>query len=252
VKGRGFISAGAAYFPQAPHWSPPDETGKSHQQHIYDRLNPVALTPSITSYLYDKYELLPDELEAAGVLWSPSAGHEVFPMRDGFGYFRGYTTKRVAGFPPTNPSCGHWPKSIRVSFTQDLLPDRSPAEHSFLVPAFCHVARTPHAIIVEDMLSAIKLSRYAPNGVWPILGSTPSDDNILFLRRHMEVSKVMLMLDPDQWQVLTNGIPKPLYYTTKFGPLFEDFVPVSLDQDPKDTPHEELKDIFQEYMLCYS
>lgn len=85
-------------------------------------------------------------------------------------------------------------------------------------------------VLVEDMLSAIKVSRVAPS--MPLFGSTLSDERAMRLSQRYQ--QVILWLDKDKWT-------ESLQYSNRFKYIFDKFGIVSTKEDPKELDITQIK-----------
>jgi len=86
-------------------------------------------------------------------------------------------------------------------------------------------------VLVEDILSAVKLSRYIPTVA--LLGTNLSYAMVEDLKQG--INKIILALDPD-------AVDKALRYKEKYSLYFKEIVVVHLSKDPKDLSEEEIKE----------
>jgi hypothetical protein len=92
-------------------------------------------------------------------------------------------------------------------------------------------------VIVEDMLSAIRISPYTP--ACALLGTHLTDEGIRVIRD--VCSNVVVALDADTW-VTTGGVPKPLKMIQRLQPHTKSVKAVRITKDPKDMSEEQLQD----------
>lgn len=92
-------------------------------------------------------------------------------------------------------------------------------------------------VVVEDIISAVKVSRILP--CVALLGTHMSQDQACELASRY--TQLVIALDPDAYG-------KALLMADKYGILFQDVSVLDMDQDPKDTPWVDLEQIFSRYV----
>ena len=182
----------------------------------------VDLPKWVVEDLLNKYELTEEELNEQGFKYVPKQDRLYSPLFDRNGQEYGGQTKLYGG-----GAVG--PKTIIYRAR----------ETTGLHYVNCKGRRGEAICLVEDVLSAVKVSRYA-RGV-ALLGTGLREEQIAELRE--ETDTLILMLDPDMYQ-------KMIGYKKKYSFYFRNFSMIMLSYDPKDTKHSELMRIFNEINNC--
>lgn len=174
----------------------------------------VALPESVHKLLFDKYGLTKEETNKQGFKYEPKYDRIFMPVFDARGEEFGCITKalrRQSGVP----------KSLTY-FTRE-----TPGIH-YVRGA---TAGGKPVCVVEDILSAVKVSRFI-NTV-ALLGTTINNEKIVELRKVTQ--DLILMLDAD-------ACATALYYKKKYSFYFRNFLVIMLSkEDPKDMKEEELE-----------
>jgi hypothetical protein len=182
-----------------------------------------SLPKQLIEKLCSSYNLSQYDLMLNGVAHDYTANRYYFPIRNAAGYDIGAVAKCIS-----KDNC-NGPKAI-IYFDN---PD-TPLTH--------FAARQSHhntLIVVEDILSAIRVSRWG-RGV-ALLGTNWNDATTVTLSR--ESDTVIPALDPDTWS-MGNKEPLPLKIKKKYSLFFRNFKVVKLSKDPKDCPDDELNKSF--------
>ena len=174
------------------------------------------LSQTDKEYLYDRYKLGLVEIDRNSIksMRGSSSNDFIFPLYDHTGSFYGHTTKRndaklkAIHYLERKTSNLYWPYSVR----------RSPWDRKTV-------------IIVEDVLSAIRVNRFK-QGV-ALLGTSMTKEKVKDLLL-AGVENVILALDPDAF--VTAQLMQE-----KWGLFFNTFRVVLLTDDPKDLKHTTLE-----------
>lgn len=167
----------------------------------------------ILQYIDDMYEITPEELRYFGVKYCEERASLYMPIRDIRGYEIGGQTKALI-------KNTKYPKAITY-FHNDVV------KCHFALPMNGSWSDT--AVVVEDILSSIKLSRIAP--ACALLSHDMIDEVANLLASNFR--NVVVMLDPDATKAA-------LRTKRKYSLLFRNFYVIVLDADPKDTKMEVL------------
>lgn len=168
----------------------------------------------VLHYLHDVYELLPDEIKYFGIKYCEERNALYMPIRDIRGYEIGGQTKALGNTK--------YPKAITY-FHNDAV------KCHFALPIDGHVGDT--IVVVEDQLSATKLSRLMPACALLSHSMTPDVANLLATN----FKTMIVMLDPDATKAA-------LKLKHQYSLLFRNFFVVVLCADPKDTSFQELNE----------
>ena len=95
-------------------------------------------------------------------------------------------------------------------------------------------------VLVEDYLSAIKISLSVPSIISCALLGTHISDEIISYLKQIGVSNVIIMLDGNVWRVITGHVSRLKGIFNCQG------VYLDKDKDPKDLSLEQLKEIINE------
>lgn len=188
-----------------------------------------ALTFEHASFFHAKYELSAEELSANGVVYCPSRGSFIFPVFNYSGWEIGKMERWYSWW--RGPPYGLGRKALyyteseapRIYFPKsgwDTVAGTTRQAVQAVTPLY----------IVEDCLSAIKMSRLGTTCA--LLGTHLSHEVFEELLR-VPCSKFVFILDPD-------AFGKAIEYQEKFG-LLKPIEVRYLEDDPKDTPMEELR-----------
>jgi hypothetical protein len=182
----------------------------------------IEIPPSVYEEVYDRYGLVPEEL--AGMKYCADHNLLHMPIRNIYGYEIGAQTKCL-GDP------GEYPKAITY-FYNDTHKAHFEWPHIFDTIGTARVAPTDTIVIVEDILSAIKVARMLPACALLSHTMTPDVANLLATN----FNTVLMLLDPD-------ALMAAMRTKKKYSLLFGNFLVRQLSNDPKDTPWEELKEV---------
>lgn len=167
----------------------------------------------------EKYEITEQELIDNGVLCCPSRNSFIFPVYNLLGYEIGILerwyawtgdAKRVLYYPQVDYPVMYMPRTCALSDTM---------------------------VVVEDVLSAIKVSRIIP--CCALLGTHLSRD-VMLKFKEVGIKSLIFALDPD-------AAGKAIKLKKEVSLWFDEVSVVLLSQDPKDMPMSELQDILEEY-----
>lgn len=173
--------------------------------------DPIPL--DVLSTMEERYGLTAGEFAHQGIRYDSSRDRLVMPLFDFRGEIFGYETKAM-------PGCSDAVKAIRYGLRETT---------------GIHYARkgqygSESICLVEDVLSAVKVSRYV--AAVALLGHNLTDVMVSELRKQTDT--LILMLDNDVQK-------KALYYRKKYKFFFRNFLVVLLSNDPKETDDTELK-----------
>jgi hypothetical protein len=168
------------------------------------------LTTKQLEHLQASYGLLANEL--VGARYNPRRGSVVYPIRDNTGVQIGVVDRSYNNTKP---------KALTHFFDTD---QRCTAALHFPQPVY----DTDSLCIVEDITSAIRLSRFRPTAA--LLGSHLSIANAAYLSTL--TPELVFVLDPD-------ARDKAIKLASSFRDMFVTKV-LFLPKDPKDLTHEEL------------
>ena len=180
----------------------------------------VKLPDEVAQWLFDKYELPLEALEYEGIKYEPEYKRTYAPLFNSEGYEVGGETKK------TDFSGDGAPKTLRYPTAQS----------SGLHYVRAGARRAGPIIVSEDVLSAIKLSKYFKSVA--LLGTTFNAQIAGELAQQTDT--LIMYLDPD-------AINKALRYRKKYSLYFRNFFVVVGSKDPKDTPHTELQQLLGVY-----
>ena len=175
----------------------------------------VEIPTDVLLYLYDMYELTQHEVEQAHFKYDPKHDLLYMPIRDVRGYEIGAQTKAL------NPN-PDYPKAITYWFNDAV-------KAHFAWPENGEMHRI---VVVEDILSAQKVSRILPACAVLTSDMTPDVANLLA----SNFQSMIVMLDPD-------ATAKALSIKRKYSLYFRNFKVIPLSKDPKDTPFTELMEM---------
>ena len=173
------------------------------------------LTAEETVFLSGAYDLTVEEIENNEIRWLKYAKGIVMPLYTTSGAIFGYNTK-------------YWNKDKykSVLYKQSNYPN--------LHWAYAHDMEASgwgKIIIVEDQLSAIRVSRFG-QGV-ALLGTQMNEDKIVELAKYRP-EEVIIALDPD-------ATSKAVDIQQKYALSFKKLRVAPLSSDPKDMTHKKLK-----------
>lgn len=205
-RAKGFIGSSSTDY--LPDWE--NRKTKAKKPKIFDE-ETTALPDEYIDMLYDKYTLTEKELIRNGFLYAPNIDRVIMPIYNAMGYKVGV----VARTYDKNP---FGPKTI------NYLEDGR---------AHLHYARTAHvqsntAVLVEDIPSAIRVSRYA-KGV-ALLGHALCDATAEEVEETS--TDLIVALDPD-------AVDKAIKLKKKYQLYFNSIRVRVLSSDPKDYESDE-------------
>lgn len=155
-----------------------------------------------------------EEIENAGICWSDSFTGILFPR-----FLEGELVAfQVRKFPESKP------KYRTYGNTKGIYDALEPRERPY---------KRTSLVLVEDMLSALKVARIAP--AFALGGTAIKDDQLLHLLRRY--SSFVIMLDNDNWQVKANQTK--LY--KRLSSFTRDVCTVEVNKDPKEHSLEALE-----------
>lgn len=168
-----------------------------------------------SDFLALAYGLKPRYLNQKGVKYAPRIGRIMVPLTDA-----------------ENEQWGWWGKTTRDEKPKVLLWTERKAPKLFYAskPSPRRYFSTPRAILVEDCLSALKVSQLGYCGV-ALLGTHLADNELADL--HTYFDRVSIFLDPD-----AKG--KALRMAKEIGLFFKEVDLITADADPKDLQTKEL------------
>jgi hypothetical protein len=173
-------------------------------------------------YLSEKYELsLPQILR--NFKWVSEVGGLYTPLIDATGGVWGAQLKLLGKNP-------EWPWIGKVRTYKFKEAARI---------SWCNSKEPGPLVIVEDVISAVKLSRFTPS--LALLGTSLSPQ----VAREISdmYSSVIFALDPDTWE---KDQPTSLALGKRYAHLFLSVNHWLLTEDPKDTPYERLEELLSE------
>lgn len=203
---------------------PAEVTKKIFQPKEYkDEL--VALSVVQQAYLINKYGLTYTEIAQNEIKYNPSRDSYVFSIFDYHGNVLGLVDRAYWGRKPK--SITYWFKpNINLGFPK--LNNKASAE----------------VVLVEDIISAIKVGRY--KRACAILGSSITDDGAAYLADL--TSHIVEALDPDTWIPPKHATkfwkPPQVVHQETYSFLFDRWDLMSLPKDPKDMKDNELVEYF--------
>jgi hypothetical protein len=183
----------------------------------------VALSNTQIKWFSNKYGLFKSEILKNKFRFNPERKSIVMPIFNYLNYDVGVVDRDFFN--------GRKPKAISYWFN-DVTKVHFPRGWDYQQSS----GKAIPVVIVEDILSAIKVSRYLP--CIALLGSHLSDDVVHHL--HKFFSKVLISLDDD-------AINNSLKAKRKYGVLFEDFKIIHTPQDPKDMSAKKLNIFYGGY-----
>ena len=182
----------------------------------------VELRDERVKYLFDKYEITGEQCLSNVLDIKGKSSKIVFLLRNYRGYVWGRQTKETC--PPGGH--GRAPKCI-------LYTEQDMAKLAY-VPQRTEEGKGATIVLVEDVLSAIKVAEYLP--AVALLGTHLAEREALDIRKHFE--NIIVALDPD-------AALKAIKITETYRCLFQQARVLLLQQDPKDTPHAELRSMLE-------
>lgn len=211
-KSKGFIpSISLPYDERVP--KPPKE-----KEFNYEVIN---LTERQYKFFKLKYELSKEDIDIAGIKYIPSTERFYIPVFDEYYYTVGINTKLISTGSPKHIIYWKNPK------------------HSLYFPKNYanKMVRCDEMFLVEDQLSAIKLSNVAQ--CCASLGTSISFKEVDALKR-IGIKRLVVFYDPDAKE-------KMLSIVKKYNLYFRDGVHVVFnDKDPKDTSYNKLAKIIND------
>lgn len=203
------------YYPMF-HVKPPERASTGFKPAVY-AYNLKELTKVQKQFFYLMYGLDSTEVEEAHFKYNPSKNTFALPILDNRGSTIGIVDRDFTGRREPK-ALSYWFHDVsKLYFTK-----------------WWDTLQSSTVILVEDILSAIKVNRYYP-GV-ALLGTALNDDKIIHLSDYF--NKVILALDPD-------AIKKAMKLKKKYEGQFESFEVKLLKKDPKDMSDEELDEVFK-------
>lgn len=185
----------------------------------YDAVNQVSRWGNVDAKVWVlKYGLDMAAINTAGICWSDKFSSILFPR---------YLDGNLVAFQTRKFPAGDGPKYLSYGDSN------SPYD------ALQGSVVGSTVVLVEDMLSALKVSQIAPACH---LGGTSLKEPLM---RHLlqSYNKFVIMLDNDNWQVRTNQI-KLLRKLSTYAQAY--IVPI--DKDPKEFAISELRMLLEEYL----
>lgn len=206
------------------YYQPPAEVARR-----LDRIKPYTqhttrLADEDYAYFFERFTLTREDVH--GRILRGSTGY-IMPYRDPLGNLRGHVVRRAAwkGEPKN-----YWledgydgPKTVTYPSTT------APVQGWYKT----RTGRSEVAVLVEDQISAMKVSAAGQNAV-ALLGTGVNVEKIRDLRKD-GVAKLLIALDPD-----AQGTAQQI--RNKWGGYFEKCRLIALEADPKDTPLDELQE----------
>lgn len=191
---------------------------KEFKPKIFSKTTIPAISNMTPSAYLDHYEISTGSMLYENIGWLPEERRIVFPLFNWGGYKWGTLTKTV------DP--GVKPKTILYQEVD------GPVIH---FPMGCDENQI--LILVEDVISAIKISEYNPCAA--ILGTHISEDMVMYLKG-LPFKEIRIMFDSD-------ATSKALGYVKKYkGILNLSVLEVSKPySDPKDIPRSQLEEMFR-------
>lgn len=166
----------------------------------------VYIPPKALTFL-KKYGISDEEIKANSIGYSPSRHLLVFPLQEAW----------VGRYFGDNPE---YPKYVTYGIKRNLM---------HILPVVSR-GLTERVVLVEDLLSAIKVGRQCPS--MPLFGSDITKTQLFRLSRYYE--NIFIWLDPDKHQ-----------HSIKLGQraelFFKTVTIVFSEKDPKDYSNEEIK-----------
>lgn len=176
----------------------------------------------VLQYIYDMWEITKSEVQYNHIKYNAERNLLYMPIRDIRGYEIGGQTKAL------DPK---WtgPKAVSY-FHNDVV------KAHFVWPKGSR--STTKVVVVEDILSAIKVGRVLP------AVALLSCDMTADVANHLAsiFKEMILMLDPD-------ALTKSLVIKRKYSLYFMNFSIIQLSKDPKDIPFDELKEVLNEQCI---
>lgn len=191
-----------------------------------------SLPTSIRKYLMSKYRIDDDDIARNELKYDYTRNRLYFPILNHMGYVVGDQTKRLPqGFLSKEADRAEYkaaPKS-ELFWRSEEAPRMHWARG---------LGNTDYVVLVEDVLSAIRVSKYAR--CVALLGTIMSNDKVRELSRHTQ--HIKLMLDADTWD-RPGKMALPIKLKRRYGLLFREFDLVRVTKDPKDMDDSELRKI---------
>lgn len=182
-----------------------------HNTYNYDL---VFLSSEQYTFFEEKYEIYAEEIEVQGIRYNPKLNTFAFPIYNSNYYQIGWLDRDYTG--------NRKPKSITYLEKADYPLVHYPIQE----------LNTKYYIVVEDMLSAIKVSRHA--SCVALLGSN-FDNNGTQIHEILKRTKdIVLALDPDAFK-------SAIGFKRRYEALFNSFTCIYLYSDPKDQSETELR-----------
>lgn len=219
---RNSISDGATYKPSVSDGGTKGGIHESVQVYLpRDAVNGIKRWPSVDAKVWIlKHGIPMADIDTAGICWSDNLSSIIFPR---------YCEGHLVSFQTRKFPAGDGPKYLTYG--------DSKAVYDALKTKGEGSGDAKRVVLVEDMLSALKVSQIASAFV---LGGTAIKDEQL---KHLlkSFNKFDIMLDNDNWQVKTNQYK--LY--KKLSLFSRDVRVIEVDKDPKEYSLEELKELLK-------
>jgi hypothetical protein len=206
----------------------PEPNNKKHKKpHPFTRPL-IPLPEDMVLYLMQKYNLTEKDIANNGLAYDVDYDRLYLPIYNSLGYEIGGCAKKL-GFKQHGNSQG----SKNIIYYND--PDIQ------LLHFATKASELNTIIVVEDQLSAIRVSKYG-RGV-ALLGTNWNDTTTVTLQK--ETRNIILALDADTWD---KAVPLPIAIARKYSLFFDTFKLVKVNKDPKDSTEEELQALFGDAM----
>ena len=176
------------------------------------------LTVAQAMFFYDKFGLSAEELIDNGFKYNKETDRFIMPILNYSGFEIGHMARSYSGDTPK--AVAYWANDVvKLHFPIGLQ-----VVHNTIV-------------LVEDIISAIKVNRQVPCAA--LLGTGISEEMINYIARGWR--NVILALDPD-------AIRKAMGYKRKYGLWFRNFNVCMLSNDPKDLSDEQIDEEILHWM----
>lgn len=203
-------------------------------------MRPLARLPAgICRWITQKYNIPSDEILDNHFKWDYTVNYLYMPIYNSIGYEIGACIKRLPErFCRKDTNKEYYEtqnKVVHYWFNDNAVKLHYP-------PRVKSSLHDKPVVLVEDTLSAIRVSQFAP--AIALLGHNISDSMIKDIRQHTR--RVILALDKDTWYMRKRGLlPTPLYFKKKFGLFFDEFRIVQVPCDPKSMDDKQIQEMIQ-------
>lgn len=171
------------------------------------------LTDEEQEYLTKKFEFSAETIKDAGIIYSPERSSYIFPIRTWNGYNVGVVDRDFHNQRDLK-AITYWFNDVPKLYFTPVQGDT--------------------VIIVEDIPSAIKVSKFVP--AIALMGTSLGDKEVNLIRKFY--SKIIIALDND-------AISKAVSLTRKYGFYFKTCTLLPLLKDIKDMKYEDIKNLIQ-------